>query len=414
MKTACLNWLLLLLLLLWSPVSDCAEVFSWGHPYAKGTKQAARAAATTPVPAFTNLPMPALHPGIVVWDNFSGPDTDFVGFGQRKLNRIPDGQPYPWYWVDSGDGASNNISMQSGSWGWTFGTPSMGACTGHGAHIVVSNTTAGMAWTRIGGVVHYTNTGNLNGCLSASPMLLAAGAASPEGFYNFLHIVVAHDSAVLQYNVREDILRFNFPTALEPGVKYPVECQVISNTAILTVGGWTFSGTHSNLWMFGSTNRLASWEVYGASDNRIVFRWDAIWAGYADTALLALASRGRTLETNLTLATASTYKPTLINNFITNTITDQLVGIGLGVTETGTAITNYLFSPDGQWGTMGFGRQIMIYDAALTAAGTNIWIVCPPGLTINGGLSETNISVNGGAYTFISTPTGWNIVGKSP
>src|SRR5881394_2580191 len=108
MKTTCLNWSLLFLLLLWSPASDCAEVPTWGHPYAKGTKQVAWAAVTTPVPAFTNLPMPALHPGIAVWDNFSGPDTDFFGFGQRKLNRIPDGQPYPWYRVDSGAGASNN------------------------------------------------------------------------------------------------------------------------------------------------------------------------------------------------------------------------------------------------------------------------------------------------------------------
>ncbi len=86
----------------------------------------------------------------------------------------------------------------------------------------------------------------------------------------------------------------------------------------------------------------------------------------------------------------------------TNNYNDTLVGVPAASTR-----TNRLPAA----GAM-IGRTLIVFDAAASASGTNIWVVPAGSDKINGNLTKTNIVTDGGALTVIATADGWHILSR--
>jgi hypothetical protein len=374
-----------------------------------------------------------------VWEDFeTAAPTTMAGLLARRQNAplsIPDRQPqskYPWYGTSgnlivSGLNASNVTTVANGEWSFdvmkAIGLPDTGGGGGSPVayHLYASNTFAGsvgLGWSRIHGTFMYTNSGAPNGAQLNAAMILGPAncmfspgvgqEASPQN--DFIHIQFTYDScsAARGASGTDYMIREVFPSILAAGVEYDVDVQCVSNTCFMKVGPYCYSGTHSNLslWSGPLAGVIADWELFGGTSNTIKFVWKSIGAGYAQEWAYALAQGNKAVGTNFQSAGRVVYKPTLTTNTYLLGQNDGIVINGLATSLT-TLVTNKL-----PYLTTSPAATITIADGTTTAAGSNIWILTIDGTKINNATTATNIAVNNGSYTFVATPTGWQIVAK--
>jgi hypothetical protein len=375
-----------------------------------------------------------------IWEDFETPSPiTMAGLLARRQNSplsIPDRQPqskFVWYGTSgnilvSGFNGSNVSTIANGEWSFDvnkapgfFDSFFGGGGQNLGYHLYASNTVAGgvgLGWSRIHGTFMYTNSGAGNGAELNTTMILgpancmfspgAGQEATPQN--DFLHIQFdLFGCSVARATSGDYLIRETYPSILAAGVEYDVDFQAVSNSCLLKVGPYIYSGTHSNLslWSGPLNGVIADWEVFGSPSNQQKHVWKNIGAGFAENWFYALAQGNKAVGTNFQTSARVVYKPTLTTNTYLLNQNDGIVINGSPGTST-TLVTNKL-----PYLTTTPAATITISDGTTTAAGSNIWILTIDGTKISNGTTQTNIAANNGALTFVATPTGWQIISKN-
>lgn len=201
-----------------------------------------------------------------------------------------------------------------------------------------------------------------------------------------------------------------------------VNCDIYGNNTIAgIIQGIT--GGDSRIEMFGG-----SIEVYNGSQRNTCVTLDVDTFRTNKTGSILLSNvRLRHASTNLSLlATNFNNLPIFLDNCTQEVVTGPLtsgsftnqwwhrnIALGNGSTRTNrlvdvTSLTNALVAISEQ------GHRVTITDDLRTASGTNIVIVPHGTQRINGLLTQTNITADGGSMTLMIRSNGWQVISRFP
>lgn len=330
---------------------------------------------------------------VVFYDNFDAPDMDYVGI----FNRVtPSGHRYRLH--ANAPAGTNGIGIRSGYLVQTQAEP--------GAFYLSWSNTASTTVTRPinwwGMLVDVRDTGLAS--FTFATMIKSLDHTLASGTY--LHgPFLGYGEVGVQRALSEDILNVQLGGVNQTNL-LAIQCVAVSNTIAVSYAGHTWFATHTNLTPY-STGPVNIWELNGSSTNSYQMRIKAIWAGYADPEIAAAldSETGSFLGTNGVQMQTIT-RPTLTTNTYISRINDSVIAMPNAASGV-TGRTNKLPAV----GTIP-GKEITIYDEGKTASGTNIWITSIDGNLINRSILWTNITLDAGSLTLISTPFGWQIKGS--
>jgi hypothetical protein len=233
-----------------------------------------------------------------VWDDFTtgvSSSLSSLTMMNRKIQNLPDNLPlsgFVWRDVDGGTGGSNALTVASGLMYFdTNRVTGIVAGAGYGWHMYVSNGLPAQGYphgfSRIGGVISFVNTPNVNGQRLNTVFILGPTAlmngGSPGG--NFLHCKITYDRATIQVGATGSLLLDQvLPGQMFPSNQYNVDIQCVSNVVFCQVGPYLYSATDPIIsTLSGPANGIiADYELFGSPSNTTHFRFHQIWAGQAE------------------------------------------------------------------------------------------------------------------------------------
>lgn len=281
-------------------------------------------------------------------------------------------------------------------------------------YLSVSNQAATLQkpWNLQGVAWRYRSNNTFAAPFELSPVLLRANnAVLASASSDFMHAYWQVDQRLtFQRGLIETLHSavhneaFNAQNMQEPMIW---EVATFTNSVVFLCNGFVQSIYYTNLAF--CNYKVHMWELLNSATNSHTPEMLSIWSGYADPALEILANTHTKLGSN-NVPLVQLSRPTLLGagmGSYTNTTFDSYVGIPNALAGAGAGRTNRLPIINND-----FGRIITVYDEGKTAAGTNVWVSAQE--TINRGPTQTNITVDAGSITLMSTPFGWQILSRFP